>query len=270
MDALVPESVFDTSLLVYGAMASYALGFVFRRQVVLRLLVLLGSTLYVAYYFFHPEDGPLWDAILASVVIASATLFGLCRLLFDGVPSLVRPRDRAMFEAFEDVMPGALTPGQFRRLMRAATVETVGERRRLLELGRVPLRLFFVQVGEVEFYKGGRMATVEGPRFVGDVAFVTGGIACDDAWLRPGARVISWSTRSLRRQLTREPALERALHALLSRDMAAKIARSVELPRERVPANESVPIDLDTVERLPVRPVGLPLRPTPKALAHAV
>ena len=239
MDALTQLVASPTSALVYVAMGFYALGFVFKRQVILRLLVIAGSAFYILYYYFQ-ADAPLWDAITATVAIVTANLIGLVRLWLDRLPGRVRARDGAAYHALDALLPGALTPGQFRRLMRNANIVEIERETRALELGRVPATLCFVERGSVTFRKAGRSSMVDGPRFVGDVAFVTGGIACDDAWIAPGSRVVTWPVGALRRQIAAEPALERALHALLTRDMAAKIARCVELPQELTPANDLV------------------------------
>ena len=241
MDALSQLVAAPISALVYVAMSFYALGFVFKRQVVLRLLVIAGSAFYILYYYFQGE-APLWDAIVATIMIVTANLVGLLRLWLDRLPGRVRARDGGIYRALDALLPGALTPGQFRRLMRDARVVETERETRALELGRVPATLCFVERGSVTFRKAGRAAVVDGPRFVGDVAFVTGGIACDDAWIAPGSRVVTWPASTLRRRIAAEPALDRALHALLTRDMAEKIARSVELPQERRPANDRVAV----------------------------
>ena len=237
LDMLVPSG---TSLLVYLAVACYAVGFVFKKQTLLRLFVIGGSCHYLAYYYFHPET-PLWDAMIGTLVIAGANVIGLCRLGVDALPGRIRAEDRAVHEALDALLPGGLTPGQFRRLMRGARRGTTDRATRVLETGRVPASLVFVEEGAVEFRKAGCSTRLDGSRFVGDVAFVTGGIACDDAWIGAGTRFVAWPAAPLRRQLLRDPALERTLHALLAHDMAAKIARSVELPRGPTPANDAAP-----------------------------
>lgn len=232
----------DNSLLVYAAMACQASGLVLRRQIALRCMVLLGSGLYIGYYFSHTPE-PLWDAIIASTVIGSATLIGILRLLSDGLPFLTRKRHLEVYEAFDDIYAGAMMPGQFRRLMRHARIATADERCTVTERGRVPSGLYFVVKGRTELRKGYRTAELEGSRFIGSIAFVTGGVALDDSWILPGTHYVRWSTQALHRQLAADLGLERGLHALVSRDMACKLARSFEFQqpaaRRRIPRAEA-------------------------------
>ena len=48
--------------LAHLAAICYALGLITRDQIVLRILIFLGTLFYIAYYYFVPSI-PLWDAI---------------------------------------------------------------------------------------------------------------------------------------------------------------------------------------------------------------
>lgn len=65
-----------TSLLIVGAVATYVIGFLFRDQIYTRLLVGLGSGLYILYYM-TVGDVPLWDAVIGSSLIALSSLQGV-------------------------------------------------------------------------------------------------------------------------------------------------------------------------------------------------
>lgn len=51
-----------------------------RDQVALRLILLVGTCLYIAYYA-SLTDGPLWPAIISSSFLAAASVVGLARVL---------------------------------------------------------------------------------------------------------------------------------------------------------------------------------------------
>ena len=68
--------VWDTETLVTIAIVGYVLGFLFKSQITLRMLVLVASLFYIAYYYYHPAE-PLWGAIWGSVLIIVANLIGL-------------------------------------------------------------------------------------------------------------------------------------------------------------------------------------------------
>ena len=68
---------FDASLLIKAGSALYIIAFLIRDELTLRLTIVAGTILYIFYYLYFP-DPPLWDAIIASVI-----------MIFDGgMPSL--------------------------------------------------------------------------------------------------------------------------------------------------------------------------------------
>ena len=225
LDALVGG--LSTSLLVQGAMLFYVSGFLFRDQVILRLLVLSGTALYIAYYYLHPTE-PLWDAIFASVAIGVANVIGLAGLLYEKVPLLIGA-DRPIFEAIERIHPNAVSPGVFRALMRSATIQNVGEPTLLTRTGQRPDALILVVSGPVRLEKAGRRIALELPCFIGEISFLTGSAASADAWALPGAMVVRWRTDRLHKRLIADARLDQSVRALLSYDMAAKV-RAAELP----------------------------------------
>lgn len=210
-----------TALLVNAAMLLYVAGFLFRDQITLRLLVLSGTAFYIAYYYWHPAE-PLWDAIVASVAIGVANLTGLVLLLFDRVPLLIGTNKPA-YEAMNSLAAGTLTPGAFRRLMQGRRIERAAEPIVVTRAGGRPDELVFVIGGAVSIGKGDRDTIVKGPCFVGEIAFVTGSAASADTVILPRATYVSWPTDELQHKLAVNSRLDRALRALISYDMAAKV-----------------------------------------------
>ena len=74
------SDVLHPANLVYVAAGAQVLGYLFRDQVKLRLLLLFGTLFYVLYYALAALE-PLWDAIIASSVLGLANLVGLSSLL---------------------------------------------------------------------------------------------------------------------------------------------------------------------------------------------
>jgi hypothetical protein len=209
------------------AVAFYALGFLFRRQDMLRLLVLIGSGLYILYYFIAGPE-PLWDAILGTGAIALANLYGLVGLLVSRSRLTVRGEDRELLDAF-----GPLEPGLFRRLMRAGQVIRPEDSAPMTAEGERPDALWFVFSGRVRIEKFGRAATISGPCFIGEIAWMRGIPATATTMLLPGATAARWPRARLERALRRSPRLATALEALVAQDLAQKVAagqpRIVEL-----------------------------------------
>jgi len=108
---------FETGYLVHLAMLGYVSGFLFKDQILLRILVLIGTVFYIAYYYFHPAE-PLWGAIYTSLLIIAANLIGLTRLIYSRLPFAIRPEHAPI----RKVLPG-LEPGEFRLLMKQGALK---------------------------------------------------------------------------------------------------------------------------------------------------
>ncbi len=206
------------ALTVYAAIGFYVLGFLFRNQVVLRLLVLAGSLLYCIYYVYAVAE-PLWDAFFGTALIASANLIGLVGLLLSRARIIVPAGERDLLEALRP-----LEPGLFRRLMRAGEVIHAEAPIEMTQEGEAPDALWFVASGGVRIDKFGSAVNVSGPCFIGEIAWLQGVPATAGTALDPGAVAVRWPRPALARALRRSPRLATALEALIAQDMARKVA----------------------------------------------
>ena len=234
------EYEFTTATFVHLATAAQVLGFLVTRQLILRLLVLVGSGFYIVYYYLHLGD-PQWDAIVGSSLIGLANLFGLLVLIYGRIPIGMRGRDRVLFDAFD-----GLEPGQFRRLMRVGRMVQRDTPVALTEQGRHPEHLYFVLSGSPRIMKDAHIFDISDRSFVGEVAFKLGTSASATVTLPDGGVYVEWPRDQLQCLLGRAPLLKQAFDALISRDMASKVALSA--PVCTTPAASPTP---------PISPFGL-------------
>ena len=108
------DLTWSAGLLVHLAALLQVLGLLNRRQLMLRGLILAGSLVYIAYYYFYPEM-PLWGAMFWSAVLALANLVGITGLILERRAR--HPHDH--HDSLVNIMK-VLTPGEFRRLMQMA------------------------------------------------------------------------------------------------------------------------------------------------------
>ncbi|MFK7942633.1 MAG: hypothetical protein AB8B85_06950 [Paracoccaceae bacterium] len=232
---------FTTANFVHLATASQVLGFLVTRQTVLRLLVLLGSGFYIVYYYMHLGT-PQWDAIVGSSLIALANLVGLLVLIYSRMPIGMRGEDRLLFDAF-----GSLEPGQFRRLMRVGRLVQTEEAVELTRQGRSPEKLYFVLSGRPSIVKDNHAFRIADRSFVGEVAFKLGTPASASVTLPGGGVYVEWPRDLLENTLNRAPLLKQAFDALISRDMASKVALSAPVLTECAPSPPVSPFGLRAV-----------------------
>ncbi|MEM7671348.1 MAG: hypothetical protein AAF317_19860, partial [Pseudomonadota bacterium] len=212
-----------TEIFVYLATGAQVLGLLVTRQLILRLLVLIGSGLFIVYYFTHLGQ-PQWEAIIGSSLIASANLIGLLVLLYSRLPIGLRGEERMLFDAI-----GGLEPGQFRRIMRVGRmIQTPGQVELTCE-GEKLDELYFVLEGRPKIDKGSHAFRIADKCFVGEVAYKLGCPASATATLPEGGTYVRWQKSSLEAVLAGNPMLKQAFDALISRDMARKIAVSTHM-----------------------------------------
>lgn len=223
------DEYYRPGLLVYVAGAFYVTGLIITKQVVLRLLVLTGTTLYVVYYATVAAT-PLWEAIYVSVLIGLANIIGLTSLLA-GKSRLAVPR------AFADVYPvfPPLPPGDFRALMKLAKRYTVDDERQVTAEGETGDKLYFVLTGSTRLRKGDSEFILPPLFFLGEIAFLIGEKSSASAWLHPGAEVLEWDFDALRRKCRRNSRFKLALEAAISVDLSRKVARAVGANAVRYP-----------------------------------
>jgi CRP-like cAMP-binding protein len=239
-------------LLVLLAGALYALGFLVINQKILRVLVLIGTLLYIWYYFIV-ADRPLWEAIAMATAVAAANLLGLTGLYLRASRFIVPKAHRDIHAFFPEV-----PPGDFRTLVKLSqrvriTEETVITR----EDARVD-RMWFVVSGQLEIDKRGERFSMPAGVFVGEVAFLTGMTASATTVLPAGAEALVWDVEVLRQRARREPRFLMALEAMISRDLALKVALAVAPQSARDTSRASVL--RDELKRLRGASPALPVR----------
>ena len=217
--------IFETSLLVHAATLTYVLGFAFRNQITLRLLVLIGTIFYILYYYFHTTT-PLWDAIFGSVLIAIATAHGLIMLIYSRYPVGFSRTDREIFAKFD-----MLEPGQFRQLMKAGKMHFTSENIVLTREDEIAEQMYFVLNGQIEIAKRDRVFLVPDHSFVGEIGFVLDGPASATARLPAGGSYIAWDRSVLNTLLERKTQLRQAFNALVTQDIASKLSTSVRVEK---------------------------------------
>ena len=101
--SFLPDAHIDlTALLITVAVGTYVLGFLFRNQIYIRLLVFIGSIAYGAYYWIVGPE-PLWDAIIGVGLIAAASLQGMVRLWWSRQPGMIPHDLRPVWERMGDI-----------------------------------------------------------------------------------------------------------------------------------------------------------------------
>lgn len=211
-------------VLVFAAGISFVLAFLIINQVVLRIILLIGTLLYIWYYAVA-ADAPLWMAIWVSVANLIANMIGLTVLL--GAKSRA-----ALPSSFADIYDRCpvfqdLPPGDFRALMKMARRYTADTDMTLTREHQRGEKLFYVVDGVARVEKLGNHFDMPGQFFVGEVAYLLNINSAATTVISAGTEVIEWDFTKLRAGSRKKVRFKLALESLISRDLAYKVSLAV-------------------------------------------
>lgn len=211
------------SLLVYLAFGFGFFGFLSRDELVLRLMLLAANTLYLVYYY-HVAAAPMWDPIIINAFLAGANLWVIAIVLLERTTFAMSPEMATLYRQFP-----LLSPGQFRRLMKAARIRDLDEAAELTREGAPVERIWFVHEGRLRIVKAGSEVVIPGGIFVGELAFLSGAPASATVRTEPGVRCVEWEFEALRGLMRKSPKLNVALRAQFNADLVRKVTNSMPL-----------------------------------------
>jgi len=130
---------------------------------------------------------------------------------------------------FEDIYPHfkPLQPGDFRALMQVCDRKTLDQNTVLTREGAPQDNVYFIIHGIPTVTKLGTSFALAERVFVGEVAYLTGKGSAATTSVPAGAEVLVWNVAKLRRAAERKPQLQLALDAVISQDLARKVALAV-------------------------------------------
>lgn len=233
----------DLAWLIYLAAALSLIAFAIRDELTLRLLIVVSTFVYIAYYYLAVAP-PLWDSIITSLLLVSVNLWVLGQILLERTTLRLSPDEKALFDAFE-----TLTPGQFRRLLKIARwVRADDPDGTLLTREDTPSEaVIYIFEGIISVEKKGRQFRLPDGNFVGEVAYVLNRQTTTTSVAPEGVRYVEWDASALRRLSAKHPNLGNALDALLTRDLARKLNASYR-PEDAMPATAETRELLESVE----------------------
>lgn len=214
-------SALDINLFLFAGAALQTLAMLFRNQVVLRVLYILGGGCYVTFYIYVLPQ-PLWQAAAATTAIASTTAIGLIAILI-GRSKAIIPKD--LIGLYHKM--GNIRPGEFRLLLKIGRRRRLEKREVLTVQDRTPEKLYFIESGQIEAHKNGHVFPLPSRIFIGEIAFMTGDPASATVYVSPGSEIVEWDSALLRKMTQRKDKLRLALDARLAQDLAAKVTNAV-------------------------------------------
>ncbi len=216
------ESVFTIpGIFVHLAALCYVLGMLFRDQLILRGLVLLGTAFYITYYYLA-ADVPLWDAIFWSVMIGSSNLYVMGQIVLERTTFNMTANEKKLYETFS-----ALCPGDFRKLLKITQWKQSDGNTPLVTEGVETENLYFVMDSPCRAQKNKTWFALKNSCFVGEVSYITSGRPTATVVVDSGGRYVVWNRADLEKLEHRTPSIAVALSKIMKTDLASKLATSI-------------------------------------------
>lgn len=208
------------SAFVHLALLFSVLGYLFRDELYLRGLLLLGTVFYLLYYYFS-QSAPLWDAIFSSAVIFIVNMVFIILILRERYLISMTQEETILYHSL-----GSFTPGQFRKIMKIAKWQTRISTRQITTENQNCERLFYILEGEVIINKQGESFSRNGNMFIGEVGFMLGVPASATVTISNNTNYVEWKNDELSKLFSKNQAIENAFKALFNFDLAKKVAAS--------------------------------------------
>lgn len=205
--------------LVHAANALYLCSYLLRDILWLRVLTVMAGLCMVPFYFACAER-PLWAPIGWVALFTVVNLVQIVLLLAERVPRGLADADR---ELYERVFPD-LSVGEFRRILRMATVRDVPAGETVVEQGRPVADMMVLTAGAMDVRRDGRvLATLRPGQFIGEMSFISRQSASADVVATAPSRLLAWSQPGLAGVLDSDAALALKMRGILGRDVVAKL-----------------------------------------------
>lgn len=206
--------------LVHVAALFTLLCFLFRDQIKLRVFAAIGDLLLSVYYYVaFPE--PLWNPMAWSLMNVAINTAMILLILRDGREGAMSDDELSLFRSLD-----ALTPGQFRKLVKLGAWHRADGEAVLTKDGEILDKLFYVLDGKVSVVKLKKKLSVGPKIFIGELAFLRKRPATATASVPQGALYMSWPHTELETLFQKDEDLKTAMHLLMGRDVAEKMAKS--------------------------------------------
>lgn len=189
----------------------------------LRLFLLIGTCLYLLYYFVAADD-PLWHAIFGTACIGVTSIYGFIRAILHRAKWALPKDDVAIYEQMKDIEPGA-----FRKFMKAGEIKTFDAPIMMTQQGAVPDHVYYTLEGHVDVTKDNVSFVSDQFSFIGEISFIGGFAATATVRARKGTKAIVWDRKRLLKLMAGDDRFRVAVEALFAKNMAIKLANAAQL-----------------------------------------
>ena len=207
-------------LLNLGCLVALA-GFCFRTELIMRLILAVGSLIFLLGYLDASTEldliGTSWAALFTLVNLAFFIKLSVAKSTFKFLP-----REKYLHNVFK-----GMEADDFKKLLAITTWHEAPDHMKLTVENEVCPDLFYILTGKVEVSKDDSMFTLNPNTFIGEVGYFLRSGASATTIVEKGAMYVSWNTRELRELEENTPGVRATIYGMLNKDMAMKVAASL-------------------------------------------
>ena len=208
-----------TDLLVHLANVSYLIGSSFKRIILLRVFLVIGSIFEILYFLvISPKD--LWAGIMWAVLIMLVNLVMIALFLYGKGSFRLTHDENYLFNTVFSHMDKM----NFKKMLAAGNWLTMESGDILIFENQTTDSLMLISQGKVGiFVNDVQVAVVHSGSFVGEMSFLSGGVATATAKALTKVKLFIWKKTTLIKLLSRDETLDADMRKIFASDLVSKL-----------------------------------------------
>lgn len=189
----------------------------------LRAITVVACCMDLVIFYFIRAGQPMWVQLGMNVLFIVINLYQLYVLWKDQQADLFHGEHAWLYQ---HVFP-LLSPGEFKRLLKLGSWQTVATREQVLQKGAVVDQLRFIVAGRLDALWGNTVLnSVPAGGLVGEISYLTGKSASADVIAGLETRLFKLTHSALNKLKLDRPELHNKILYILSREVIEKLAKS--------------------------------------------
>lgn len=204
-------------ILVHVGASIILIGYAIRDQIVLRLMVVIGTLFYVAYYL--SMDTPLWSSLMWNALFISINIFMVIKLYRDRIVGKMSYNEQTLFRFLHN-----LNPGEFRKIRNAGYIATTDSKSRICDKSKNNNHLYLILDGAAEVLLPNKNVILGAGAFIGEISFLKRGKTTADVYLLPNTTFMVWEYDDLEELFRKNQHIKNCINYLIAQDVTRKLS----------------------------------------------
>lgn len=205
-------------VMIHSANVLYLLSYLMRDILWLRMFTVVAASCLILYFYFRPD--PLMAPIYWNLLFIALNVYWICRLLLERRPVKLTEDEQQLCQ----LVFRTLTPREMLKLLRLGRWQNAAPDECFVQQGTALDRLIVIYSGKACVTVDGKVVDELRPgQFVGEIGYITDGVASGSAVAIERTRYVSWPMPMLKDFLKKNPDLRVAFQIILGRVLTSRL-----------------------------------------------